>query len=393
MGARIILAVAGAGKTYSICDGLPREGKSLILAFTNSNIKNIVHELELAWKRKYKAVLPETIKVMTFDSFVYRYCIAPYLNTISAFFGCANGKIGGVTVMDPPTIERRLPGGSSIRRPKYNKDNLLHYIDGQGRFYVQNMTELICYVKKRGLSLLRKVTDATNIFWEHVLIDEFQDFREFDSEFIQKWARKLNDVVLVGDYYQHSVAAKGNAGKPFKIKKRMVDYTTFVGGLQNQGFIVDVKSLSKSRRCPECVCEFIRNKLKISISSISDEPGSVHWVGMNEAEEILSNDDVVKLVEKNAKECPFNAINWSYSKGDTYQKVCVILTTNLDHLKTSAIDPSISVITKNKLYVALTRTASELYLMPYSVFKDWKQNNREEKKTTPSVLKVATPCI
>ena len=119
----------------------------------------------------------------------------------------------------------------------------------------------------------------------------------------------------------------------------------------------------------------------------------MHWVGMNEAEEILSNDDVVKLVEKNAKECPFNAINWSYSKGDTYQKVCVILTTNLDHLKTSAIDPSISVITKNKLYVALTRTASELYLMPYSVFKDWKQNNREEKKTTPSVLKVATPCI
>lgn len=184
MGAKIVLAVAGAGKTYTICDGLPKEGKSLILAFTNSNIKNIVRELALAWKRNYKEGIPETVKVMTFDSFVYRYCIAPYLNTISSFFGGINRKMNGVTVLDPPTKVRYLPGGRSVKCPKYNKDDLRHYIDAEGRFYVQNMTELICYVKKKGLSLLKKVICATNSFWDHILVDEFQDFRDFDSKFI-----------------------------------------------------------------------------------------------------------------------------------------------------------------------------------------------------------------
>ena len=382
MGAKIVLAVAGAGKTYSICDGLPEGGKSLVLAFTNSNIKNIVNELSRAWKRNYKGTIPETIKVMTFDSFVYRYCIAPYRNTISRFFGSVNRKMSGVTVLDPPTKVQYLPGGKSVRCPKYNKDDLRHYIDAEGRFYVQNMTELICYVKKRGFSLLRKVICATNSFWDHVLVDEFQDFREFDSEFILGWARKLNDVVLVGDYYQHSVAAKGNSGRPLKIKKKDVDYKSFVDMLHGKGFIVDLTSLSKTRRCPSCVCEFVNTKLDISIDSASGARGSVNWVHVDEAEEILRNDDVVKLVEKNAKEQPFKAINWSYSKGDTYPKVCVILTSNLEHLKTSAIDSSISVITKNKLYVALTRTSSELYLMPDSVFKNWKQKFGLRKRTT-----------
>lgn len=146
--------------------------------------------------------------------------------------------------------------------------------------------------------------------------------------------------------------------------------------LQRKGFIVDLTSLSKTRRCPRCVCEFVNTKLNISIDSISSQCGSVNWINADTAEEILRNDDVVKLVEKNAKQQPFKAINWSYSKGDTYPRVCVILTSNLEHLKTSAIDYSISGITKNKLYVALTRTSSDLYLMPDSVFRDWKQKNR-----------------
>lgn len=45
MGKRVILAVAGAGKTYHICHNINPDKKNLILAFTHENIYNITKEL------------------------------------------------------------------------------------------------------------------------------------------------------------------------------------------------------------------------------------------------------------------------------------------------------------------------------------------------------------
>ena len=39
MAKRVILAVAGAGKTYRICHEMQPEQKNLIVAFTHANIK------------------------------------------------------------------------------------------------------------------------------------------------------------------------------------------------------------------------------------------------------------------------------------------------------------------------------------------------------------------
>ena len=50
-------------------------------------------------------------------------------------------------------------------------------------------------------------------------------------------------------------------------------------------------------------------------------------------------------------------MNWSYSKGDTMESACVILTENLDGIICDSFNnDSMKPITKNKLYVALTRS-------------------------------------
>lgn len=41
MDKRVILAVAGAGKTYHICHDLNPNNRNLIIAYTNQNVKNI----------------------------------------------------------------------------------------------------------------------------------------------------------------------------------------------------------------------------------------------------------------------------------------------------------------------------------------------------------------
>ena len=45
MDKRVILAVAGAGKTYTLCKNVDANKRNIILAFTNQNIKNISKEL------------------------------------------------------------------------------------------------------------------------------------------------------------------------------------------------------------------------------------------------------------------------------------------------------------------------------------------------------------
>lgn len=45
MAKRIILAVAGAGKTYHICHKIDPTKRNLIIAFTHENIHNIQKEL------------------------------------------------------------------------------------------------------------------------------------------------------------------------------------------------------------------------------------------------------------------------------------------------------------------------------------------------------------
>lgn len=83
MAKRVILAVAGAGKTYHICHSVDPVKRNLILAFTHENVSNIKRELIDAF-----GAIPELTTVSTFDSFVYRNLILPYETSIGAHFGC-----------------------------------------------------------------------------------------------------------------------------------------------------------------------------------------------------------------------------------------------------------------------------------------------------------------
>ena len=175
--------------------------------------------------------------------------------------------------------------------------------------------------------------------------------------------------MLVGDYYQHSVSARNNAGKPFKTPKGDISYADFVECVKKAGFEVDTATLSKSRRCSEDVCNYISDKLEIDITSTGDHEGQVIWAD-NIANDVLSNDQITKLVYSEATKYSFPALNWSYAKGDTVDCACVILTKDFEKLAEDKFSiKKISISTLNKLYVAMTRSRGNLYLMKSSTFK------------------------
>lgn len=109
------------------------------------------------------------------------------------------------------------------------------------------------------------------------------------------------------------------------------------------------------------------------ITSAGINNGELIWAD-DFASKILTDDKVLKLVYNRADQYKFNAMNWSYSKGSTFNKVCVILTSNFENLDSNTFDYSnISPITINKLYVALTRSSGNLYLIKQSTFEKIKR--------------------
>lgn len=163
-----------------------------------------------------------------------------------------------------------------------------------------------------------------------------------------------------------------NSGKPFKNKSKDVSYDDFVAELRNSGFEVDLTTLNKSRRCSAEICNYISEKLHISITSNGDHSGSVVWID-DDPTVVLNQNQITKLVFNEAASYTFHAMNWSYSKGDTVNSACVILTDGLDNLDSESFDPEkVKLTTLNKLYVAMTRSRGDLYLIKASTFKKLK---------------------
>ena len=217
-----------------------------------------------------------------------------------------------------------------------------------------------------------------NNFFDYIYIDEFQDFRQHNYELMEKIIKKSNNIILVGDYFQHSVNARNNTGKPFKVgntkeTKRIITYEEYIKLLENLKLKVDTETLKKTRRCPENICKFITEKFNIEIYADNNNKGNVIFLENNDKiKEIIENNYIIKLVESDSKIYNFNCINWGYSKGDTYNDICVILTDRFKNLKEEKNIEYTSTI--NKIYVALTRTKGNLYIIEKAKFDNIKNS-------------------
>ena len=369
MDKRVVLAVAGAGKTYTLCKNIDENKRNIILAFTNQNIKNIIKELN----ENHDTTLENTY-VYTFDSFKYNFFIRAYEPIIARHFGIKTFVSKGVSLITPPP---KLINGYPNRNYKNNKI-FEHYVIGD-KYYCDNLSELILQVKKgKEYNLFDIAMKNINNFFDYIYIDEFQDFRQHNYELMEKIIKKSNNIVLVGDYFQHSVNARNNTGKPFKVgntkeTRKIITYEEYIKLLENLKLKVDTETLKKTRRCPEDICKFIREKFNIEIYADNDNKGNVIFLENNDKiKEIIENDKIIKLVESDSKNYKFNCINWGYSKGDTYNDICTILTDRFKNLKEEKNIKYSSIV--NKIYVALTRTKGNLYIIEKTKFDTIKQN-------------------
>nr|BAM94801.1 DNA and RNA helicase [Streptococcus suis] len=357
MDKRIVLASAGAGKTYFIANDFPDKERVYLITFTHRNVENIRKEL----LKRFNGVIPENIRISTFDSFVYNQLIRPF-EPVANFPGI---KSRGVEVNIEPSTDSRDYGAY------FKLDNPKHFLLND-KFYV---TRLSKFFMKQGRDFKKNTLNRLKYFCDTIYIDEFQDYNGWDFKLIEYLMKSSGtNIVAVGDIFQSLVANIRRDGNGSNLPFAAISSVDDLARKLPKKVIIDTTTLIKSRRVAPKVCSFINDSLGIPIESASNSNGEIKWLNnISEAIPVLMDSNIPKLVWDKRFKCPgvSNFINWSYSKGDTYLRTCIILTESTSSLSNW---DTLSNPVRNRLYVALTRSLGDVYLISSNIFAEYKNS-------------------
>lgn len=334
MDKRVIFAVAGSGKTTYIINNLSKDRRSLIVTYTEANYSNLRQRIT----EKFDGIWPENITLMTYFTFLYRFCYKPFLSDRCKAVGIC---------YDQSLI------------PRYEKMKSLSFYMTSNRYLFSNR-----------LAFLLEQTSITDIqtrmvtYFDEFIIDEVQDIAGRDFSFLEKLMQTNMDMLYVGDFYQHTF----DTSRDGKVNSTLFDsITAYQSRFEAQGFIIDTDLLKGSWRCSKSVCDYIRTFLGIDIfSARSDQDDTLiqHLTDKEQITTILRDEAIIKLHYREAAQFGPNHKNWGQTKGENhYQDVCVLLNKTTAKARLSGKLDCLPPSTKNKLYVAITRARRNVYLV------------------------------
>lgn len=332
MDKRLILAVAGSGKTTYIVNSLSKEKKSLIVTYTTANYEN----LKLKIIEKYENYLPENIVLMTYFQFIYSFCYKPFLSDLV--------KAKGIWYESNENL--------------YCKKENMDFFITENRYLYSNRIAFL--IEQKGY--LFEVKKRLEKYFDEFIIDEIQDIAGRDFEFLKNIMDVNINMLFVGDFYQHTF----DTSRDGIINKNLYnDLSSYISIFENKGFSIDKSTLVKSWRCSKNICEFVTDKMHITINSNRNDSTIISLITDDkEKESILSDNKIIKLHYNKSDQFGICHKNWGQTKGeDCYDDVCIILNDNTyKHFNNNNLY-DLPQSTKNKLYVAITRAHKNVFFV------------------------------
>ncbi len=338
---RLILAVAGAGKTTYIIRKLTLEKRALIITYTNNNFENL--RTSVIDKFGY---IPPNITIMTYFSFIHSFCYLPYLKD--------ECKTNGIFFK--PNINQYAKGRS-------------RYITNGDRLYSNRISK---FIMEKGI--LKNVIERIERYFDLLFIDEIQDFAGNDFNFLLSLNTLKIPQLYVGDFYQHTFDTSRDGIVNGTLHDDLQKYKEWYTKI---GFDIDEETLSRSYRCGPVICDYISRNLGISIKSHKQDKSYIKFT-KDEADvkELFLNNTIIKLFYQKHYAYKKYTRNWGDSKGENqYLDICVALNDGTYKKYCSSELHNLPEQTKNKLYVALTRANRNVYMVPEKVVKKIVQSN------------------
>lgn len=334
MDKRVMFAVAGSGKTTFIISNLSNEKRSLIVTYTDANYANLRCKII----EKFNGVWPENITLMTYFTFLFRFCYKPFLSD--------RVKAKGLCYKPNP-----------IRGIDQRK---LAYYMTKNRYLYSNRVALLL----EKLSVIDDIRARIKTYFDEFIIDEVQDIAGRDFTLLEHLMETDMNMLFVGDFYQHTFDTSRDGNANTSLHK---DICAYKRRFSSKGFVVDSDTLKGSWRCSKSVCDYVRIFLGINIFSArpESEDTSVEYVSdVTRIATIMEDTSIIKLHYQNAALFGLNHKNWGQTKGeDQYIDICVMLNKTTAAARTKGKLDTLSTATKNKLYVALTRARGNVYLI------------------------------
>lgn len=342
MDKKIILAVAGAGKTTHIINQLDLHKRSLIITYTLNNIENLRNGII----NKF-GYFPFNIKLVSYFTFLHSFCYKPFL--------ADKIQSKGIYWNRPPEFTFTL-----------RRDNLKYYLTKSKRLYHNRIAKLL---EEQGV--LDDITKRLEKYYDNLYIDEIQDFSSHDFNFLNCISKSNITQRYVGDFFQHTFDTSSDGNVTLGLHD---NYEQYVDKFEVMGIISDKDTLKNSYRCSSTICQFIRDKIGINIYPVKERESQIAVLSnQNEADDIFFNKNMVKLFYQEHHKYNCYSQNWGSSKGQNkYNDVCVVLNkTTLKKFNTNSLK-TLPPQTKNKLYVACSRTKNNLFFVSEEYYKKYK---------------------
>ena len=244
MDRRLILSVAGSGKTTFLIEQLDEDKRFLIVSYTDNNVANIRSRII-----KKFGYFPSNITLLSYYQFLIRICYRPFLKD--------KIKAKGITWIMPD---------AKLKQPKNTQ---LFYLT-KNRYLYHNRIALLCQTY-----CCDDIRDRIECFYDALLFDEVQDLGGRDFNMVQAILPRTIDVLLVGDFYQHTYDTSNDGKTNCTLYD---DYSKFINRWQKTGIKVDTQTLSHSYRCSPVICEMLTKVLGINIDSHRKDSSSIFFV-------------------------------------------------------------------------------------------------------------------
>lgn len=342
MDKRVMFAVAGSGKTTLLVGRLSLEKRALIVTYTENNYAHLRDSII-----KRFGYMPKNITLLSYFTFLHSFCYRPLLQL--------RLETTGVSFRAPPYFTMKL-----------KRDDPRYYFTDKGSLYHNRLAKLV-----EVSNAVQEIISRIERFYDEFYVDEVQDLAGHDFNLLMALAKSKVEMLFVGDFYQHTFDTSRDGAVNKSLHDDIVKYER---RYRTAGIKVDKETLSRSWRCGMTVCGFIRNNLHIDMQSHLDKNTEiVHISTQADADALHGDMNVVKLFYQEHYKYGCLSNNWGASKGlDHYDDVCVILgATHWSSYQKSALS-ALKPQTKNKLYVAFSRTRGKLYLAPEKLFKTFK---------------------
>lgn len=348
----IIFAVAGAGKTYDICNQalseLPINKKILIVTYTHKGIESIKKEL----KKQNFGIINFNIKIKTWHSFLLSELIKPYQKYIT-------NRINKIKSID----FSNMYGEKAIN---YNKRGTkMHYLSSEKYINCNYASEFIvdCNTLSGG-----KVIARLEEIYSHIFFDEVQDMAGEDFKIFDLLVDSNINTYYVGDHRQATFSTH-NAKKNKSISG--INVIKYFQNLEGQKKAI-IKYNSTSRRFNKSICDFANLifdddfEIQTCMTETTAHDG-VYLIKEEDANIYCKEYKpvILKYDIKTKIEC--ESLNFGQCKGMTFDRVLIYPNgPYLKFLKGNKLE------SPSKYYVAATRPKYSLTFVVEELFENEK---------------------